>query len=635
MTYALINGEKAYPSLSGSIKLVLDNPNIKDSEEKTMEMVFPMSIPENREVFGNLHRLDTHFHTETFTDCQLICDNMVIIRGVGTITGITNKEVKLQILAGKSSARYKADAEKTFIDKIDYGEVASKYKVSVRGRGSSATLNMESELLSQGFWGEPGKYAFLPVYDETNDVCYNMPTYGYPFPYNSEPHCLVTLFKWYSVQPNLMYVMKKVMEKLGYTVTYNRFDCAPWNRLYVCGHRRTLDMAMSLPHWTIATFLDEFRKLFNAVYRFDSHAGTVSILAFNELDDTNVEVFEPAEEFSSSFDEEGLEYLGSSNLQFSLSSCERGNDCLTQEVRKAFDYEEFETNEAFNTAWASWSQQKKLTTIIRLPSGFWYGAPSFDDQGALVSIGVKRFGQFSPMVRDDDAKFIDLKICPVAMSTHEAWVYGTFLKDMTFADGTTGYGLQAWQLTYSYSGLIANMDMEEVVFAQADDQNDTSTEDEKVFEYVTVAEVLENEEGLPDDKEEDSIMEVLFASGRCFETNVVSRTGFYQFDLVRADVPEAYTDSRDVSVLLTGDTLSLNKAGELTNIGAFHNGGFQIRRTLDGNDEVQIPFLCDGKPDPTHIYMFRNKKFLCSKIEMNITERGIDRLKTGYFYELF
>mgnify|MGYP000099673088 CR=1 FL=1 len=38
-------------------------------------------------------------------------------------------------------------------------------------------------------------------------------------------------------------------------------------------------------------------------------------------------------------------------------------------------------------------------------------------------------------------------------------------------------------------------------------------------------------------------------------------------------------------------------------------------------------------PDPTRIYIFRGKKYICEKIEMSVGQYGVDREKTGYFYE--
>jgi hypothetical protein len=72
----------------------------------------------------------------------------------------------------------------------------------------------------------------------------------------------------------------------------------------------------------------------------------------------------------------------------------------------------------------------------------------------------------------------------------------------------------------------------------------------------------------------------------------------------------------------------------IQSIGAFHNAGLKIRQNVNGNNEICIKFLYNGKPDPRKIYIIRNRKFLCSHIDMAVGENGIDPVKTGYFYEI-
>ena len=56
---------------------------------------------------------------------------------------------------------------------------------------------------------------------------------------------------------------------------------------------------------------------------------------------------------------------------------------------------------------------------------------------------------------------------------------------------------------------------------------------------------------------------------------------------------------------------------------------------VDKNNLVAIKFVTNDIPDPSKIFIFRNKRYICEKIEMNVTEDGIENEKTGYFYEIF
>ena len=44
--------------------------------------------------------------------------------------------------------------------------------------------------------------------------------------------------------------------------------------------------------------------------------------------------------------------------------------------------------------------------------------------------------------------------------------------------------------------------------------------------------------------------------------------------------------------------------------------------------------MAEEMPDPTGIFIIRNKRYGCEKIEANITSDGFDKLMTGYFYEM-
>ena len=55
---------------------------------------------------------------------------------------------------------------------------------------------------------------------------------------------------------------------------------------------------------------------------------------------------------------------------------------------------------------------------------------------------------------------------------------------------------------------------------------------------------------------------------------------------------------------------------------------------VDAHDLITFKFVADDIPDPSKIFIFHNKRYICKKIEMNVTDDGIDKEKTGYFYEI-
>ena len=57
-------------------------------------------------------------------------------------------------------------------------------------------------------------------------------------------------------------------------------------------------------------------------------------------------------------------------------------------------------------------------------------------------------------------------------------------------------------------------------------------------------------------------------------------------------------------------------------------------RDYNSHNLLCIKFLTDDIPDPSKIYIFHNRRFICQKVELEVSGEGISRLKTGYFYEI-
>ena len=68
----------------------------------------------------------------------------------------------------------------------------------------------------------------------------------------------------------------------------------------------------------------------------------------------------------------------------------------------------------------------------------------------------------------------------------------------------------------------------------------------------------------------------------------------------------------------------------MVNIGQLHATGSRI----NGKNQRCIKFISDDIPDPCRIFLFKNKRFVCEKIELQLDEKGIGSVKTGYFYEI-
>ena len=55
---------------------------------------------------------------------------------------------------------------------------------------------------------------------------------------------------------------------------------------------------------------------------------------------------------------------------------------------------------------------------------------------------------------------------------------------------------------------------------------------------------------------------------------------------------------------------------------------------LNTKTTYTIKFLTNDIPDSSKIYIFHNKRFICQKVELEVSTDGVSQLKTGYFYEI-
>lgn len=96
-------------------------------------------------------------------------------------------------------------------------------------------------------------------------------------------------------------------------------------------------------------------------------------------------------------------------------------------------------------------------------------------------------------------------------------------------------------------------------------------------------------------------------------------------------MPLVYTDYRQLDIFTKDASFKENMSLSFKSLGLTDR---MNTTPIDSHNEITIKFLTDEIPDPTKIYMFHNKKYICSKIEMNVKDDGIAKEKTGYFYEI-
>ena len=426
MIQCVINGSVAFPDTSAKVKITYENQYIKDSGSYTYEIQFPMAIAANRIFFRFAGRLDVGKRLPEYEDCKLYVDNRLLISGKGVVASITDTIVKLQIIGGASRIKYNSKFALHFIDEVDFPDFSVKTEaVKCRLLGKNWMLGgfYDIDLSTSNMVGQEGVYTLCPIYDETNDTFSNgilvgiWADMGRDYP-DAKMYNL-------AIQPNLFYVLRRLLEFEGYTLTRNDFDKEPWNRLYIANVRRTMKMNLALPHWTVYTFIDELRKLFNASFLFDDAKKTCQLVAMGELDTAEIAEYDCLDEFTSERNEDGIKYIATSNVEFSMadSAAHSYLEILPHKALKEFAVVDCQNREECITKGKAMTEKQRRTTIFRYPQGYIVFVVDFETEDSDVMVEMaKEVGMFSPIVRNENSEeSVELKIVPVAMSTMKRW----------------------------------------------------------------------------------------------------------------------------------------------------------------------------------------------------------------------
>ena len=641
MIECIINGVSTYPDTSNSIKVTYENPYVKDSGSYTYEISFPMGVTTNFKFFSGISRFEISKKCAAYEDCKLFVDNMLIISGKGTIKSVTNEVVKIQIVGGASRIKYNAKFEEHFIDEIDYDAAVvttgmnrtyeQPWTSLIYPDGSKKQI-LNIDLASTNIVGQPGKFALMPIYDETNGIiANNISRFAYDWPtgvvdedgYQITKTRYITQMFNIAPQPYLIYILNRVIEFEGFKVERNDFDTEPWNRLIIANTTKSGHLKDALPHWSVYNLIEEFRKLFNASIVFDELTKTASIVAQNELLSNDVVSYECEDEFTAEYDEEGLRNITTSNLEYELSdSANRSwREVINQQVRKAFPTYEYNSLAEILKVADSLSKKDRQTRIYhcKKDNTHWVfcDLPVSDDSDNIQE-RIVQIGFFSPIIRDIESEdSIKLKIAPVAM----------FQKKRKFEEGEDNAWRGAKDVLKDCMVFIPSMTNDKEVGIE------DMTEDEKGEYYISVADAMQGADTENTPTDNDTVMQVMFVGNnvRDLADNVTYNVGGAPSADSGVLWPISFT-AGDMWDYWTGDGWRAPKETASLSLANLPHRQESMNTLIDKHNQITIKFVTDEIPTPSHIYYFHGKRYICEKVEVSIKDGHIAKEKTGYFY---
>lgn len=606
MIKLIIDGKEAVIKAGTSFKLTRMNPYFEDQGDFTFEVQLPLNgCAENLAIFGALHRAEVGLAgwANKELPMHLIAPPVNVV-GVAKVMTVSEAEVKVQLLAGKSAVNdFGKDAEgkDLYIDELNLG------------------LKLDNTNTPVGYqepYDKDHLFVTFPVRDG-NGMIVNYPLWSfYVGPTDWERQACK--YQNYAVQPYLATVINQILKKLGYSQILNVFNQSWLKDVFVANNVQTNNVDDILPHWTVEEFFTELRNAFG-VY-LEVKRGT-DVLG------------------------KSVEYV---NLVSLTSHYSGGADVVleqvTDELTADIDHDEnAKTTKEGNTDY----EHESISGILRLPDEVWQHAiiKTFNNESLLrlwvgqnikteeekstskwlfVDLNLNRTYAYLKSAKDGKFYLAQVDVFPPLIRN------GAFYKAATNREINTKLRIVPLQMAYQnfkcepYNPNLDQLIGIPILMSYAD-----SVVPDKQTYSVNGA-INGNSESTTNETNKLDKLYVAFnsnaaweKSGEVFPYNVPlginylpTEDGFYLPLTLKTNIRQPFSLRP-----------SLN---ETACVG--YNLEFMDR--IKTAVERQFLFLDDVDVDPTATYVIKGKRYACHKIEVTIDTNGVQPLKRGYFYEI-
>lgn len=616
MIKLLIDGKEAVIKAGTSFKLTRMNPYFEDQGDFTFEVQLPLDgCAENLAIFGALHRAEVGLAAWANKELPMhLIAPPVNVVGVAKVMTVSETEVKVQLLAGKSAVNdFGKDAEgkDLYIDELDLGLKLDNTNTPV---GHQEPYDMDHQFVT------------FPVRDG-NGMIVNYPLWTFIL-WRNQWRRSVCKYQNYAVQPYLATVINSIFKKLGYSQILNVFNISWLRDVFVANNVQTNNVDDILPHWTVAEFFTELRNAFG-VY---------------------LEV------------KRGRDVLGQSRKYVNLVSLNShysgGADVVleqvTDELTADIDHDEnAKTTKEGNTDY----EHESISGILRLPDEVWQNAiiKTFNNESLLrlwvgqnikteeekstskwlfVDLNLNRTYAYLKSAKDGKFYLAQVDVFPPLIRN------GAFYKAATNREINTKLRIVPLQMAYQDFSCeyILNADYDPLIKNEIANKlkgipilmssADSVVPDKQTYSVNGV--INGDAESTTDETKKTDKLYVAFnpnvaweKTGEYFPYKVPlginylpTEDGFYLPLTLNTNIPQPFSLRP-----------SLNEAESV-------GYNLEFMQSIKTAVERQFLFLDDVEVDPTATYVIKGKRYACHKIEVTIDTNGVQPLKRGYFYEI-
>ena len=360
----------------------------------------------------------------------------------------------------------------------------------------------------------------------------------------------------------------------------------------------------------------------------------MSLIDKNEVSDNTAVEYETEDDFTVERQDDGLKSMESSNVKYGFdgTSGRDWKDVMSEDILKQYDIKAYDSLKEMNADADKMDEGTRFRTIFRVNDDYYIfrgssgnagggghfgtwgateGGSSLDGEtydGKAVAVGF-----FNPVIRDENSdNYEEVNIVPAPCGIEDKSAADMSAREDYYTKHITNAVKDSYKEWF-----VPKADTQEVV------PDDTYT----VYEALLTGETGSNDS----DSSSSTTLSVFFQSKFIIDaTNKkIIPTGAKQAGV--AYMPLVYADYRQLEGFSKDSSFDEKMSLSFKSLGIT---GDRTAASIDSHNEIAIKFLTDEIPDPSKIYIFHNKRYICSKIEMNVSDDGIDKEKTGYFYEM-
>lgn len=589
----ILDNTEVITDSSQEIKITRENPYFTLSDSYTLDVSIPLSILQNRKFFGSIQKIEKKREYKEFA-CRLYCSNSLLMEGTARIVQSTESVVKVQLACGVSALKMSSEQEGTYIDNL----ITEKEGWQLNLTGMLDYGPTSDATLDNIMGGTHTGYGF-PVLDNTNDIVVNIADADF---------LLARSCTYVSECPRLLDVARLIASKMGYTLDMSILPAA-CNSIYIVSATHG-NLGKKIPHWTVKEFFKQFQNFFGCTL-VRSGNKALRLVPLDNFAQNPVTTIEPLSEFQAEYSkDDDAEGIMNRNVEFEMenSTSETVDEEILEQAKFTSEYSDAGV---MNNAFRNETEAVRMHKIYNLNGEIYVGWEKDDNNYEL-----KRVAPFNPLKRFEGADSVKLKISPAYIEEdYECTIYAShdLLYDSPHAH-TFNVHLPS----------VSNPFGQSINFGY----NPSGNENQE--SGPTLQSLVEGSESIVSNEEKSDIMSVAFLDGREETVTAVDnqeRTVSYQIHLAFTD----YNFKKQLSNNRSKWSFSLN---DLTGYDFYLGQLHKINFRCSHNVKHIFKFLSDYIPDADNVFIIGGKRYACEKIEASIKQGDLDKLMTGYFYEI-